>query len=79
MIDYDLINDINISPTVYHRIYCRKYLTLSIRHRVTKTSALEFDINIIHNDESMDTKEQRRPLCRCVVSCQLHAYVYVTF
>ena len=25
----DVINDIKLFPTVYHRIYCRKFLTLS--------------------------------------------------
>ena len=25
----DEVNDVNLFPTVYHRIYCRKFLTLS--------------------------------------------------
>ena len=25
----DIINDVKLFPTVYHRIYCRKFLTLS--------------------------------------------------
>ena len=25
----DVINDVKLFPTVYHRIYCRKFLTLS--------------------------------------------------
>ena len=25
----DVINDVKLLPTVYHRIYCRKFLTLS--------------------------------------------------
>ena len=25
---YDVINEVKLYPTVYHRIYCRKYLTL---------------------------------------------------
>ena len=26
---YDIINDVKLFPTVYHRIYCHKFLTLS--------------------------------------------------
>ena len=38
---YDVINDVKLFPTVYHRIYCPKFLTLSIRRWVKKASALE--------------------------------------
>ena len=35
----DVINDVKIFPTVYRRIYCRKFITLSIQtSRVTKAS-----------------------------------------
>ena len=38
---YDVIYDVKVLPTVYHRIYCRKFWRYPIRRRVTKSSALE--------------------------------------
>ena len=37
----DVNYDFKLFPTVYHRIFCRKFLTYPIGHRVTKSSALE--------------------------------------
>ena len=36
----DVIDDVKLFPTVYHRIYSHKFLKLSNR-RITKASALE--------------------------------------
>ena len=37
----DIVNDVKLFPAVYRRIYCRKFLTLSIRGCVANSSALE--------------------------------------
>ena len=36
-----VINDVKLFATVYHAIYCRKFLMLSNQRSVTKSSALE--------------------------------------
>ena len=38
----DVINDVKLFPTVYRRIYCRKFLTLSNQTSRYKISALEY-------------------------------------
>ena len=43
----DVIYDVKQFPTVYRRIYCRKFWRYPIRRRVTKSSALEFAFNVI--------------------------------
>ena len=40
----DVINDVKLFPTVYCRIYCRKFLTLSNQTSRYKASALEYSI-----------------------------------
>ena len=42
----DVVNDVKLFPTVYHRIYCRIFWRYPIRSRVTKASALEWYIMI---------------------------------
>ena len=37
----DVIDDVKLFPTVYRRMYCRKFLRYPIRCRVTNVSALE--------------------------------------
>ena len=40
--NFDIIKKVKLFATVYSRIYWHKFLTLTIRHRVTKGSALEY-------------------------------------
>ena len=40
--EWDVINDVKLFPTVYRRIYCRKFLRYPVRRGITKASALEF-------------------------------------
>ena len=40
----DVINDVKLFPTVYHRIYCRKFLTLSNQSPCYKSKC----IRIVH-------------------------------
>ena len=37
----DVINDVKLLPTVYHRIYCRKFWRYPISSSVTRVSTLE--------------------------------------
>ena len=39
---YDVVNDVKLFPTVYPRIYSRKFWCYPIRRHVTKSSALEY-------------------------------------
>ena len=42
----DVINDVNLFPTVYRRIYCRFFWSYPIKHRITKASALECVVSL---------------------------------
>ena len=42
----DVINDVKLFPTVYHRIYCRKFLTLSNQAPRYKSKCIRIYIRI---------------------------------
>ena len=42
---YNVIHDVKIISTVFHKIYCRNFFMLSNQMSLTKSSVLEFKIN----------------------------------
>ena len=40
----DIIDDVKLFPTVYHRIYCRKFLTLSNQTSCYKSKCIRIHI-----------------------------------
>ena len=46
---YDVINDVKLFPTVYHRIYCRKLLMLSNQKSRYKNQRIRITVYYITN------------------------------
>ena len=57
----DVINDVKLFPTVYHRIYCRKFLTLTNQTLRYKKSALECNFNIKSHNSVVFWFDSLRP------------------
>ena len=56
----DVINGVKLFPTVYHRIYCRKVLTLSNQTSRNKTKC----IRIVHCLQNVLVQPCRKPILR---------------
>ena len=44
---YDVINDVNMFPAVYRRIYCRKFLTLSNQKSRYKSKCIRINFILL--------------------------------
>ena len=55
---FDAINDVKLFPTVYHRIYCRKYLMLSYQKLRFKSKCIRMRNKSVHNKKKIEPDHQ---------------------
>ena len=62
----DVINDVNLFPTVYCRIYSRKFLALSNQTSRYKTKCIRIHNDFHRNSQDLYSKELNSMIFQCI-------------